>query len=202
MRKGERTKKMILQKAATLFNQKGYVSTSMADVMNETGLERGGLYNHFSSRDELALQAFQHSVETMGAKHREIFSQKNNAIDRLLALIHVFGDLYENDPIPGGCPIMNAAIETDGTHPVLKEQAKQAMDRLHRTYSKAVSGGIEQGEVKPDVQADQVATILISSLEGALMLSRLYQDRKHLDQMIAHLQDFIHTHIEMTSACP
>ena len=67
MRKGEETRQTIIAKAAPLFNQQGYAGASMADIMAATGLQKGGLYNHFASKDELAVAAFAHNWEQMRA---------------------------------------------------------------------------------------------------------------------------------------
>jgi len=61
----------IIEQAAALFNQQGYAGSSMSDLMRVTGLQKGGIYNHFRSKDELAL-AFDFAVnrvqeEFMGA---------------------------------------------------------------------------------------------------------------------------------------
>ncbi len=200
MRKGERTRKLIIEKAACLFNQRGYVASSMVDVMQETGLERGGLYNHFGSKDELAVQAFHHAVESVGTKFREALTAKKQTADRLLAFLDVFSQLFEGSPIPGGCPIMNVAIETDTVHPFLKEEAKQAMALLHQSIERVVLRGIERGDVRPQVKPDEVATLMLSSLEGALMLSRLHDDKKFLVQMIAFLQEYIQKQLASNTA--
>ena len=60
--KGERTREGIVAAAAPLFNQRGYAASSMSDVMAATGLEKGGIYRHFESKDELALAAFDHTL--------------------------------------------------------------------------------------------------------------------------------------------
>ncbi|PLR79671.1 TetR/AcrR family transcriptional regulator [Bacillus canaveralius] len=200
MRKGERTKKMIIEKAANLFNQRGYVASTMVDVMNATGLERGGLYNHFSSKDELANEAFLYAAETIGSKYREALWTENHIVERLHGFLHIFSRLYEDTPIPGGCPIMNVAIETDAVNPVLKDYANQAMLQLHESIGRVVMQGIEYGEVSSQVNPEEVATVLLSSLEGALMLSRLHKDKKFLNQTIDHLQDYIRKRVVKETA--
>lgn len=92
---------------------------------------------------------------------------------------------------------MNVAIETDTVHPELKKKARAAMEALRQTISSVITKGIERGEVNQDVQPDAMATILISSLEGALMLSRLYEDQTYMEQMITYLEGFILTRMKM-----
>src|ERR1700683_4139331 len=57
MRKGEQTRQEIIRKAAPIFNQKGYDGAALSDLMRATGLEKGGIYRHFGSKQELAGEA-------------------------------------------------------------------------------------------------------------------------------------------------
>ena len=57
MTKGQQTRRGIVEKAAPLFNQKGYEGTSLSDLMDATGLQKGGIYRHFDSKEELAAAA-------------------------------------------------------------------------------------------------------------------------------------------------
>ena len=61
MTKGEDTRREIVEKAAPLFNQKGFEGTSLSDLMRVTGLQKGGIYRHFSSKEELAGEAFDYA---------------------------------------------------------------------------------------------------------------------------------------------
>src|SRR5580693_231420 len=61
MRKGEQTRQEIIQKAAPIFNQKGFDGAALSDLMRATGLEKGGIYRHFDSKQELAAEAFDHA---------------------------------------------------------------------------------------------------------------------------------------------
>jgi len=60
--------------------------------------------------------------------------------------------------------------------------------------------GIEKGEIRPDVDADEVVTIPISTLEGAVMMSKLYGDPIHLKRVINHLTDYIETNCECSAS--
>ena len=65
MSKAQETKTRIIEQAATLFNQQGYSGTSVSDLMRATGLQKGGIYNHFVSKDELALEALKDTYTMM-----------------------------------------------------------------------------------------------------------------------------------------
>jgi len=61
MSKGQRTRERIVAEAASLFNQRGFDGSSMSELMEATGLEKGGIYRHFSSKEELAAEAFDYA---------------------------------------------------------------------------------------------------------------------------------------------
>src|SRR5260370_8662436 len=63
MTKGEQTRKKIVAAAAPIFNQRGYDGSSLNDLMEATGLKKGGIYRHFSSKEELAAEAFAYTWE-------------------------------------------------------------------------------------------------------------------------------------------
>ncbi|MDM9380044.1 TetR/AcrR family transcriptional regulator [Chlorogloeopsis sp. ULAP01] len=197
MSKGEQTKEKILQLAAELFNQQGYAGSSISDIMQVTGLQKGGIYNHFQSKDELALMAFDYAIAQMRQLHRVALRSKRHAVERLQAIINVYYTLIENPPIKGGCPLLNTAIESDDAHPALRDRAQQAMNSWRDMICRIIQKGIAKGEIRPTVDADEVATIMIATLEGGVMMSKLYGDAIHIERLIKHLNDYIETQLSI-----
>ena len=191
MSKGEETKERILHQAALLFNTRGYAGASISDIMRVTGLKKGGIYNHFQSKDDLALQAFDYAIGYIQKCYGNALRNKRHAVERLKAIIDVFYTNITNPAIDGGCPLMNTAIESDDTHPMLRQRAQAAMDSWRNMVCKVIQKGITRGEIRSEVNADEVATVIISLLEGAVMMDKLYDDSIHLERAIAHLNDFI-----------
>src|SRR5947209_13729400 len=113
MSKGEETRERILARSAQLFNRQGYFGSSLADIMRETGLEKGGIYNHFSSKEQLALEAFDYAYELVEQRVRQALTGKKHAVERLVAILSVFQSIADDPPVAGGCPILNTAIEAD-----------------------------------------------------------------------------------------
>lgn len=191
MSKAEATKAHIIEQAAILFNQKGYAGSSIADIMAATGLKKGGIYNHFKSKDEIALQAFDYAASLVQQKVWNIVRRKKNALDRLQALIQVHLDYVDNPPLAGGCPIMNTAIESDDAYPELRARAASVMDSWRDLIIRIVQKGIKKQEIKADIDPEIVASFLISAIEGAIMMSKLYQDAVHLQRVISSLNEYI-----------
>jgi len=186
--RGEGTRENIIRQAATLFNQHGFTGSSMSDVMAATGLQKGGIYRHFESKEQLAVEAFAYAVNLVGRRFAEALEGKTNAIDRLNAIVGVFAGLSTDPPVPGGCPVMNAGIENDDGNPALRERAREAMDGLRGLVARVAERGKARGEVRPDVDGDALASVMVSMLEGAVMMSRLYGDDVHVARASAHLR--------------
>lgn len=191
MRKGEQTRAMILARVAPLFNQQGYSGSSLSDIMQQTGLEKGGIYNHFKSKEQLALEAFDYSYAVLEQRIRAALVGKKHAIERLYALFSYFQELVDDPPIPGGCPILNTAIESDDAEPALRDRARGAMDELRSTVRRILSKGIERGEVRPGIDVETWTSVMIATFEGAVMLSRLYQDNMHMRRAVEYMRHCI-----------
>jgi len=191
--KGEQTRERILARSAQLFNRQGYFGASLADIMRETGLEKGGIYNHFSSKEQLALESFDYAYGLVQQRVRQALAGKFDAIERLMAIVSVFKGIFEDPLVPGGCPILNTAIEADDSNEALRDRARAAMDNWRTTIHRIVNKGVERQQIRPGVDADEVASILIATLEGAIMLSNLYKDSTHMKRAADHMTRYIET---------
>ena len=75
MTKGEQTRQRLVAEAAGLFNRQGYEGSSMQDIMQATGLQKGGIYRHFGTKEELAQEAFDYAWrETIQARLKNLDS--------------------------------------------------------------------------------------------------------------------------------
>jgi len=193
MGKGDRTREKIIEQAAELFNCQGYFGASMSDIMRVTGLNKGGIYNHFESKQDLAVESFDYAINLIGRRMTLAVENATNAADKLLAVISVIENLGEDKPIPGGCPLLNTAVESDDAHPVLRERARLAMTRWRNRIRRITNDGIKAGEIKSSVDGDVLGTILIATLEGAVMMSKLYDNPVHIRRAVGHLKQYIET---------
>lgn len=196
MSKAQQTKARIISQAAELFNQKGYAASSISDIMQATGLKKGGIYNHFQSKEQLSLAAFDYAVNLVSQEIWNAVKTKRHARERLEAMVLSYLTYIEHPPIAGGCPILNTAIETDDTDSPLRDRALAAINSWRNLIVRIINQGIKKGEISSTVEADTVATIIISNIEGAMMMSKLEQNPLHLQRAIAHLQDYIRTNLK------
>ena len=193
MSKAQETRENIIRKAAPIFNRQGFVGTSISDIMKATGLKKGGIYNHFKNKDELAIAAFDFYIGLIREHYGEVIKGERRAIPRLQIIVTTFCEALnaENSPIQGGCPLLNTAIDSDDTHPLLRQRSQEAMDTWRQLFIKIIDLGIRHNEIKKITDPEVTATIIISNLEGALMMSKLYKNQQYLQQIKTHLFQFL-----------
>jgi AcrR family transcriptional regulator len=199
--KGARTCQHIIASAAPVFNVKGFAGASMTDILQATGLEKGGLYRHFRSKEELALAAFDYAVRILEKRHDAAQAGLTTALARLQACVDVVAASINDPPLRGGCPILNTAIEADDTHLALRKRTATAMRRWQDRIVRIVDDGIASEELRSGVDAASVAAILTSALEGAIMIASLLRDPAQMNATSAHLRDWLGS-LGRTSGAP
>ncbi len=196
MSKSEETRYRIVTEAATLFNRRGFEGGSMSELMKATGLEKGGIYRHFSSKEEVAAEAFDYAWQAaLGARTYDLYVVPNS-VDRLKRFVANFVERHPS--VPGGCPLLNTAIDADDGNPVLRERARKALREWRDLLSSIISAGVERKEIRRGVDPKILATLIISSLEGALMISRLEHDREALLAAQSHLEHYLETEVRLS----
>ena len=191
MSKGELTRREIVRKAAPLFNRKGYEGTSLSDLMQATSLQKGGIYRHFSSKQQLAGEAFDYTWEKAVSGRLEGVDEVPDSVLRLKKMIDNFVERRDG-LVPGGCPLMNTAVESDDGNALLRARAKKALQSWIARLTKITAEGIFRREINPRIKPLELAQLIISSLEGALLLSRL----QNSDAPLRNIQLHLHHHLD------
>jgi TetR/AcrR family transcriptional regulator, transcriptional repressor for nem operon len=192
--KGERSRQKIVETAAVLFNQKGFSGCSMGDIVAATGLEKGTLYGHFSTKEELALLAFDYAwKETSDRRLRNVHTI-SNAVDKLK--LHI--DNYVNTPsFTGGCPLLNAAVDADDGNLALRSRVRKALKGWEDFLAQTVEDGQSAGEIHPQIDPRAVANVVISLLEGATAVARINKRSDALSDAQGHLNLYLESVVRL-----
>jgi len=97
--------------------------------------------------------------------------------------------------VPGGCPVLNTAIEADDRNPVLRAHAAKALRFCLSRLQAIVEQARKRGETRPGVDPKAVATVIVASLEGALMMSRLKRNDEPLRIIQSHLSRYLENEV-------
>jgi TetR/AcrR family transcriptional repressor of nem operon len=194
VRKGEQTRQEIIRKAAPIFNQKGYDGAALSDLMRATGLEKGGIYRHFGSKQELAGDAFDYAWKIAMDTRFEGTEQIPNTVDRLKQIVRNFRD-RRTGLVPGGCPLLNTAIDCDDGNPKLRAKAREALSSWLDRMQSIAQEGQRRGEIRSGVDSAKLASLIASTLEGSHMLSRLQKKEEPRDLAVRHLEEYLETNV-------
>ncbi|SMF81028.1 transcriptional regulator, TetR family [Paenibacillus uliginis N3/975] len=191
MRKGEKTRLHIIRKSAELFNQKGVSGSSIQDIIETTGVTKGGIYRSFSGKDEIALEAFAYAGELVWRHFNQAIERVPTAAGKILAFCNVYNDPVHNPPLKGGCPFLISAVESDHSTPVLRELTVASFDRMLAFIREILQMGVECGEFRSDLDTESVASFIFSAMQGEIMISRLTKENKHALYTIRHIEQLL-----------
>ena len=173
MRNPEVTRERILSKSGVLFNTQGYKATSISDITDATGLTKGAIYRHFGSKENLERETLFHLSSFMFLKLRDRIKDEKTAGDKLRAIFSFFNSYVTKPELKGGCPLLNAAIEADDAHPVLRKEAVKVLEILRGSVTTILKNGVRFNQLKKSTDVDGFSAVIIASLEGAIMMSKL-----------------------------
>ena len=191
MTKGEQTRQHIIQQAATLFNQRGYIGSSISDVMQCTGLQKGGIYRHFQSKEQLALAAFDYAQQQNTSQLVAAVAAETDAVQKLLAFISAFHTLTLHPPVPGGCPVLNTIVDSDDGDPALRERVVAVVSGWQQLIERIVADGVARGSLRRDIDPQAVASVLIAALEGGILLARAHRSPLYVQHAVDHLLMYV-----------
>ena len=181
MRKSRRD--WIVERTAGLLKTRGYLRTPLSEIMEATGMPKGGIYHHFESRDELAMAAFMHSANAIGEGLLARLEGEKSPSRKLGIMVRYPLETYWK----GGCPVGNLAIEADDVHKELARAARKGMDWLIALFEGAIKDGIKAGELaKVDARAHAIR--MVSAIEGGILLANLYKDAGYLESIVTGLE--------------
>jgi AcrR family transcriptional regulator len=177
MTKAERTRELIITKAAPLFNTKGVAGTSMNDILEVTRLAKGSLYVHFENKEELSHAVVDYHIERLGKGIETALNKAASAQGKLLAYIDLFMDPL-SPPLEGGCPMLNFGMESDDTDQVIRKKICSFMDTGVKMICSIIKSGKDNEEFNTDWDAKEFAIKMFATIEGGIMMSRIARDNK------------------------
>ncbi|MFA1550946.1 TetR/AcrR family transcriptional regulator [Actinomadura chokoriensis] len=177
------TRERVLRTAAELFQRQGYHGTGLNQVLAESGAPKGSLYFHFpEGKEQLASESVALSGRTVGDALAEVVLAAPDGPAGLAALGDYFArNLLESD-FGKGCPVATVALETAAESETIRAACDTAYGEWLGGLRVALLGwGVPEERVGP------LATLVLSSLQGALMLARVQRDVSVVHQVTRQL---------------
>ena len=183
MRNPEQTKSLIVSKAISIFNKKGYRATSLSDITKATGMTKGAIYGNFDNKDAVAVASFQYATEIVLGDLRTKIKAASSAPDKLKAILDYYDGYVENPPIEGGCPVINTSVEADDEHPLLRMKVVAMITMIKDSLKQIIHRGIQEGQLRKEIDVDLYANMFYSTIKGALLISRVEGNARTFDSI-------------------
>lgn len=196
MSKAEKTKDHIIERSAPLFNKKGYAGTSLSDIMEATALTKGAIYGNFENKDELAIAVYNYNFFSLRKRiAKEVMSQES-ATDKLLAVTNYYRHNWKQVCERGGCPILNASVEADDHLSYLKKHVQNSIRIFVKDIGSIIELGQKNKEFKSSVNPTDYAYVILTILEGALMLLKTMNNQQLLYATLNRIETIIHEELK------
>lgn len=195
MGKAQKTRQFIIEKTASLFNKKGYGVTTLSDIIEVTGLTKGSIYGNFRDKDEVVIEAFRYNVDRLNQSLKFAVNDKTTSLEQLLALIDFYRNTFSQIMEEGGCPMLNAATESDDNLIFLKETVKVSFERWQNIIQQIIQNGINEGIFNENISVQSYASTFMMLIEGAIVLSRALNDVNQLTIALDRIMTIIELEI-------
>lgn len=177
--KGETTRANILSTATALFQKQGYSATGLNQIIAESGQPRGSIYFHFpGGKQEIASISIDQSAEVLSHLIKQVFEAANSPIQCLGMICQSFSNQLKASNFEQGCPISPLTVSAGEEATALRELCAIAYDRWQMAIQKGLS---EMGISETD--AIKNASLILSSVEGAILLSQARHNTAALDSL-------------------
>ena len=192
-RRGRASRERIVERAAELFAARGIAATSLDEVLAAAGAGKGQFYHYFRGRDELAAAA-------VGQRCAQVVAGLTQALRDVSSLAELEQALagfiagFEQMGLPG-CPIGTLATEVANHNEAARLQAAAGFDAWERLLADALERMRQRGELSADTPSAVLATGLLASIEGGMVLSQVRKD-------IASLRIAVQAGLARVRTCP
>lgn len=171
MIRSEKTRRLIIEKTASIFNKKGYTGTYLSDLTNATGLTKGSIYGNFKDKNEVAIEAFKHNYKFQSDQLFEKMQKEDSSILKLIAFLDHFRTQYQVVFNNGGCAILNTSVDADDGNELLKKEVVQKINNWTNTTKRILQEGIDNHEIK-QINTTAFSHKMIALIEGSILLSK------------------------------
>ncbi|SFP90417.1 transcriptional regulator, TetR family [Nitrosomonas cryotolerans] len=172
--KKELNKENLLDHGVNLLMEQGYHGTGLQEILDAAHIPKGSFYNYFGSKENFGAEVIQHYIDPFIGQLTHHLQQSE--MDALGAIQHYFAELItelEKNEFKGGCLLGNLMGEIGDTSDICKESLQSAIDRYRDLLQSGLAKAQQQGTIRLDKSAKEMADLLINTWQGALLRTKI-----------------------------
>jgi len=174
----------VLTKAMNLFWKKGYHATSIQDLVDHLGINRGSIYATFIGKDELYQEAVKLYRQQNATALKEFLQQQSSVKEAIKALMYSNLNEAKCDPDKKGCFIVNCTTEYLPTHNESINLVDENRTIFLKTMTAFIQSGIDSGELNTSSNAHSLANLVYTFFSGMMVVSKTSNNYAELGKSI------------------
>lgn len=186
-------KEKIVTESLKLFSLKGFLSTSINDILEAANTSKGGLYNHFESKESLFFSVLNEATRIWREATLADLDQVSKPVEKMKRFLENYRDRYLKDRsnFPGGCIFVTLSVELDDQRPVLSRELNKGFTGLRAMLNRLLDEGKGSGEVRKDVDTAAVTEMIFAGMLGASVIYGMEKSDACLHQAIGSLIEYL-----------
>jgi AcrR family transcriptional regulator len=186
-------KEKIIRESLRLFSLKGFLSTSIHDIMENAKTSKGGLYNHFKSKDDLLVEVLNEAKKLWRQKNLAGLEEIDKPVAKIKKLLENYRDRYlkDKETFPGGCIFVTLSVELDDQNPAFSRMLNDGFARLKAMIKRLLDQGKGSGELRAEVNTEAVTEVIFSGMLGASVIYGTEKSSDSLNRCINALIDYL-----------
>jgi len=186
-------KEKIIHESLKLFSLKGFLSTSINDILEAANTSKGGLYNHFKNKEDLFLHVIQEAQRVWRERNLDGLDQIERPMEKIQRFLENYRDRYMKDTahFPGGCVFVTLSVELDDQRPILSREIKKGFEGLRKWIKGLLDQGKEFGEIRKEINTEAAAEMIFAGVLGASVAYGSERSSSSLDRTIQSLIDYL-----------
>ena len=183
----------IIHESLKLFSLKGFLSTSIGDVLKATDSSKGGFYNHFASKEALFFEVLDEARRVWRERCLSGLDEIESPVGKIAKLLENYRDRYLKDTeyLPGGCVFVTFSVELDDQLPHLAKEVDVGFVRLKAMIQRLLDEGKTAGELSSDANTGAITEMLFAGMLGASVIYGVDKSTDSLDKSIGTLIEYL-----------
>lgn len=192
--KAQATRERILLAADKLFYQYGYHATGLERILQAAQVTKGNFYYHFKSKEALALATMDWHFEHITQHIKSITTQYSSPHAALFAVLDLFAELITTQKQAGGifgCYFGNFSLELGNENAAVRSKLSDVFKNYQASFAALLAQARQAQELPESIQVEQTAAIIVSLLEGALVVDKANQQAQEIYRAVAFLKRYL-----------
>jgi len=186
-------KEKIIHESLRQFSTKGFLSTSITDILDAVGTSKGGFYNHFESKEALFFHVMDKARSIWRDRNLAGLDQIEDPVDKIKQLLKNFYKRYlkDSENFPGGCVFITLMVELIDQRPHLANDINKGWVGFKRFIQRHLEAGKATGKLRSDVNTEAVTEILFAGILGASVSYGVEKSDDSLEKTVNSLIDYL-----------